>query len=186
MPDMPIFAFILLGVLLFVFAGIAFFFFVYDHRAQYYRYEDDALMTGKDFFCEFRCFGGMENEDLSLKLVYGGGENAKLYYRDTTEQGTRSKRKIYIVPQEAVTRLKEIYRKHCVPVLSDAPQREEFALDAPTTLVCFSTAEDEEQKSYTVTTSQELPAENRGLFHEVETLLRSYLPHDRRSAAQEK
>ena len=51
MPDMPIFAFILLGVLMFVFAGISFFFFLYDHRDRYYRYEDDEVMTGTDFFC---------------------------------------------------------------------------------------------------------------------------------------
>ena len=51
MPDMPIFAFILLGVLMFVFAGISFFFFLYDHRDRYYRYADDEVMTGTDFFC---------------------------------------------------------------------------------------------------------------------------------------
>lgn len=184
MSDMPIFAFILLGVLLFAFAGIAFFFFVYDHRDKFYRYEDDEVMTGKDFFCEFRRYGGMENEDTSLKLVYEGGETAKLYYSDTKEEGMRTKRKSYTVPQEAVTKLKEVYREHCIPVLADAPQREELALDAPTVLVCFAVAEDKE--SYTITSDQELPDKSKGLFQEVEALLQSYIPRRRSHTAQRK
>ena len=58
---MPIFAFILLGILLCAFAGLAFFFFLYDHRDKYYRFEDDAVMTGKDFYKT-----GITLEDLGI------------------------------------------------------------------------------------------------------------------------
>ena len=87
---MPIFAFILLGILLCAFAGLAFFFFLYDHRDKYYRFEDDAVMTGKDFFCEFRRFGGEENIEISFKLIYEGGETAELLYCKTVGDGSRS------------------------------------------------------------------------------------------------
>ncbi len=126
---MPIFAFILLGILLCAFAGLAFFFFLYDHRDKYYRFEDDAVMTGKDFFCEFRRFGGEENIEISFKLIYEGGETAELLYCKTVSDGSRSKKKLYTVPKETVDKLKAIYREHCVPVLADAPEKEDIAAD---------------------------------------------------------
>ncbi len=185
MSDMPIFAFILLGILLFAFAAISFFFFLYDHRDKYYRYEDDELVTGKDFFCEFRRFGGAENRQTCLKLIYAGGEKAKLYYSDTDESSLRKRKKAYDVPKEAVDRLKEIYQEHCIPVLADSPEMEEAAPDVPTESVCFAVAEDKE--SYLVSNRRELPEKSRGLFHEVEELLVSYVPqrHHKKSTRKE-
>ncbi len=183
MPDMPIFAFILLGVLMFVFAGISFFFFLYDHRDRYYRYEDDEVMTGTDFFCEFRRYGGSDNEETSLKMVYEGGETAKLYYRYTDPHSTRTKKKIYALPKRTVEQLKTVYREHCVPVLADCPAREEIAPESPTVMVRFAAAEDKE--NYAVSSDQELPDKNKSLFSEVEALLTSYLPHYRSQTVQQ-
>ena len=179
---MPIFAFILLGILLCAFAGLAFFFFLYDHRDKYYRFEDDAVMTGKDFFCEFRRFGGEENIEISFKLIYEGGETAELLYCKTVSDGSRSKKKLYTIPKETVDKLKAIYREHCVPVLADAHEKEDIAADAPTVVVCF--AADEDKESYTISSDQELPEKNQSIFTEVEDLLSAYRPHYRSGAVK--
>ena len=49
MSNMPIFAFILLGIMLFAFAAIYFLFFLIDHRDKLYTFDDDAVMNSDSF-----------------------------------------------------------------------------------------------------------------------------------------
>lgn len=171
MPDMPLFAFILLGILLFAFAGLGFFFFLFDHRDRYYRYEDDELIYGDVFRCEWSRTGGSENEDTVLCLTYNGGDKAEMYYRHRPANGTETIEKTYTISADSVRKLRELYREHCIPVLADCDRREEQALDAPTTAAVFSSA----TKSYTITDEMEFPEKSRGVLQELKVLLASFL-----------
>ncbi len=171
MPDMPIFAFILLGILLCAFAGIALFFFLLDHRDQYYRYEEDVLITGKSLCCEFQRIGGSEDEHTSLKLTFDGGDSAALDYQHCPRPGAKTKKKHKTVSADAVEKIRDVYRKHCIPVLADCMPREEIALDAPTVTVTFSSGE----TTYSINSDMEFPEKNKSVLHDVEELLMSYL-----------
>ena len=171
MPDMPLFAFTLLGLMLFAIAAVAFFFFVYDHRAQYYNFGDDHVFTDDHFVCEYTCVGGMENVHTLLRLEYSGGEKALLTYSHKPTNGAKTKRKQKIIQKEAVEAIRSIYKTHCIPVLTDCPKKEEFAMDAPTCSVMFSS----DKVSYSISDEQDFPEEIKGVIHEIETTLRSYL-----------
>lgn len=168
---MPVFAFILLGILMLAFAGIALFFFLLDHRDKYYRYEDDELISGTCFNCEFKHIGGSMNEHTTIEIIYNGDSTANLLYSSTPYNGAKTKKKDITVPKEIVDELRGLYRKHCIPVLADCLPRDEFALDAPTLIATFSS----KNKSYSVSSEQELPEKSRGVFDELYKLLMSYV-----------
>ncbi len=171
MPDMPLFAFILLGILLFVIAGVAFFFFLYDRRAQYYQYEDDKIINTDHFVCEFRRVGGMENVHTVIRLEYNGGENASLSYSHQPHNGAKTLKKQKTVGKDAVESIQALYKEHCVPIISECPKSEIFALDAPTELASFSSDKD----SYIIYADQDFPEKSKGIIYEIEEKLMSFL-----------
>ncbi len=166
----PIFAFILLGIMLFAFAAIAFFFFVYDHRDVLYSFDDDPLMKSDSFECEFSRIGGSENEHTTIKFVCEKGKN-KLFYSSRLTNGAPVDKKELDVPDEAAEKLKELYKKHCFPVLSDCEHMEEVLLDAPSELITYTVGE----QSYMISSDQQFPEKSRGIFNEAEMLMRAYL-----------
>ncbi len=167
---MPIFAFLLLGIMLFAFAAIAFFFFVFDHRDKLYTYDDDPLVNSNTFDCEFSRIGGSENEHTAIKISVKDGK-ARLFYSFRPTNGAPTEKKELDLPDDAADKLKAIYREHCVPVLVDCMNREEIALDAPSELIIYSAGEN----SYTLSKDQLLPEKDRGIFSETEQLMRSYI-----------
>ncbi len=167
---MPIFAFILLGIMLFAFAAIAFFFFIFDHRDRLYTYDDDPLMNSSDFECEFSRIGGSENEHTTIRIAVKDG-TARIYYSHRQTNGAALEKLEHDIPSEAAEKLKALYKEHCVPVLVDCENKDEVALDAPSELITYTAGE----ISYMISSDQSFPEKSRGIFDEAEALMRSYL-----------
>ena len=167
---MPIFAFLLLGIMLFAFAAIAFFFFVFDHRDKLYTYDDDPLMNSKDFDCEFSRIGGSENEHTTIKISVKDGK-ARLFYSFRPTNGAAVEKKEHDVSPDAAEKLKELYKEHCIPILVDCENKEEIALDAPSELITYTVGE----HSYMLSSDQLLPEKSSGIFTEIEKLMSSYV-----------
>lgn len=171
MGDMPIFAFILLGIMLFAFAAISFLFFLIDHRDKLYTFDDDAIMNSDCFECEFRRVGGMKYEHTSLKLTFSKDDNVKLEYSSKPSEGARTIEQKFEVPAELAMRLREMYKEHCIPVLSDCEKREDINGDVPVSSVTFSA----NGQSYTIDSEQIMPENSSTLISDIEQVLMSYV-----------
>ncbi|MBQ9460925.1 MAG: hypothetical protein IJU51_03260 [Clostridia bacterium] len=171
MGDMPIFAFILLGIMLFAFAAISFLFFLIDHRDRLYTFDDDAIMNSDSFECVFRRVGGAKYEHTSLKLSFLKNDKAKLEYSSKPSEGARTVEQEFDVPAELAMRLREMYKEHCIPVLSDCEKREDINGDIPVSSVTFSAKE----QSYTIDSEQILPENSKTLISDIEQMLMSYV-----------
>lgn len=168
---MPLFSFILLGMLMFAFAGISVFFFLFDHRDKFYRFEDDDLINGKKLDIELKKIGGSGNEYAVVNINYDGGDTANLVYSSRSRRGARVRKRELTIPKETVDKLRDIYREYCIPILSDSPEREDIDPDAPTIILTYSSG----TKSYTVSSEQELPEKNKDIFSNITKLLMSYV-----------
>ncbi len=171
MGDMPIFAFILLGIMVFAFAAISFLFFLIDNRDKLYTFDDDAVMNSDAFECEFRRVGGLKYEHTSLKLTFSAKDKPKLEYRSKPSAGARTVQEEFEVPPELAMRLREMYKEHCIPVLSDCDKREDINGDVPVSSVTFSAKD----QSYTIDSEQILPEASAALISDIEQLLMSYV-----------
>ena len=171
MSNMPIFAFILLGIMLFAFAAIYFLFFLIDHRDKLYTFDDDAVMNSDSFECEFRRVGGSKYEHTSVKLILESSDKAKLEYSSKPAAGARTVTEEIEVPTELPLRLREIYKEHCIPVLSDCDKREEISGEEPVSSVTFSAKD----QSFTIDSEQIFPETSTNLIGEIEQLLMAYV-----------
>ena len=172
MPDMPIFAFILLGIMLFAFAALSFVFFLIDHRDRLYSFDDDAVMNSGSFECEFRRDGGAKYEHTSVKFVFCGTEkNSKLEYSSKPSEGARTVTQAYEVPSELGLRLRELYKEHCFPVLSDCDKREDISSDVPVSSVTFRAGE----QSYKADSEQLFPEASSTIISDIENMLMDYV-----------
>ncbi len=171
MGDMPIFAFILLGIMVFVFAAISFMFFLIDHRDKLYTFDDDAIINSDSFVCEFKRIGGTKYEHTSVKLTLSPDKKASLEYSSKPSEGARTVKQETEAPPELALKLRELYKEHCIPVLSDCDKRDDINGDEPVSSVTYSAA----GKSYTIDSEQILPQNSAELIGNIEQLLMSYV-----------
>lgn len=174
MSGIPILAFIVLGIILFAFAGLAFFFFLLDHRAEYYSFDEDEIINAKSFECEWQRIGGSQDEHTSLRLVCSEGKKPVLHYKNCPHHGAKTVTREYEAAPESADAAKEIYRLHCIPVLVYCEEREEIPLDAPSVSVIYTAGD----KSFSINNDLEFPEKDRDVINEVEAFLRSLLPEE--------
>ncbi len=174
MSGFPILAFILLGIILFAFAGLAFLFFLLDHRAEYYSFDEDEIINAKDFECEWKRIGCSMDEHTSLRLVCSKGKDPVLYYKHCPHHGAKTVTHECEVAPGSADAAKEIYRRHCIPVLVYCEEKEDIPLEAPSVSVTYTAGE----KSFSINSDLEFPEKDRNVINEVESFLRSLLPED--------
>ncbi len=157
----PVVTILALGVAIFLMAVLGFIGHLVDNRRAAIRKELEG------FSCEWRVYGGMENEDHTVTVSCQGGEDAVFTEvqrpagKDAPEQSSRA------VPFDVLDRLFDLYEENGVNKWGELPDKEEQALDAPEVSVTFRY----DGKEYCFTDRQQLPAP--GLIRQVEQIISS-------------
>ena len=153
-------------------SGLEFRFASAEVQAEFIRFCEELaegpLQASGLVSCEYRVFGGMENEDTSLKVARAGeaGREVRLTVREN------GKTKEIVLPRNTLEELADFLAGHHPERWESLPDAEFFALDAPDRrieLVCGDGTE------YSVGSGKETEGP---LFWELSCFLRSYLAED--------
>ena len=118
--------------------------------------------------CELSIFGGMENEEISY-LAEKTGDSPQQFLLRTDLNGIREE---YPLPESAADQLADFLAGMHPETWGTLPEREYYALDAPTRLIVLIY---EDGTEYTVNNDKET---ERPLFWELEDFLKSFLPEE--------
>ena len=178
MPDnmsdaAPVVAFIILGILVFVIAALAVIRQIIDNRRE----ENDEEYENKpnnssdkaEFICEYHVFGGMEDENMLIRLEYTPGNNAVVDYIKRVNHGADTITKKISVPEETATKLIKLYKEQDISKLGKPEKSELQALDAPSSSITFIT----NGNKITINDDDVLPEGNANIIGETKKILRA-------------
>lgn len=117
--------------------------------------------------CEYSVFGGMENESVTYTAKQGGNR-----WEATVSAAEHGTVKECPLPWGALDDLADFMAKYDPATWPSLPEREEFALDAPTRMITLTF---EDGTVYSVDSDKETGGP---VFWETESFLRSYLAAD--------
>ena len=192
---MPVVIFIILGFIIFVISILAFLSFVVDRNKyhdderdsddlsellEYYR-EMTAVNSSMEnsIICEYRAFGGMENEEKTIRLEYITGDEATLRIIVRRPADGKPEKMIKSISSADARRLLEIYKKNSIKTWGELSPRKNLALDAPTIQVHFITTDGE----YTITSNDQPPKDKDDVWEEI---MKIFAPYEEMANEKEK
>ena len=144
---MPVLMFIILGVIIFLIASLAFVGHLLEARRSKLREQR------KGFSCELRICGGMEDVYHTMTLKPAPEDQASVLEEIRTEHGEHTEKNEKNVSVDVLDQLMAFFEENHVSTWGNLPPREEQALDAPTITVIFHVDETE----YCFSSDQQLP-----------------------------
>ena len=131
-------------------------------RAEKRAAERENAVRGSKFICEYREFGGMADQELTLKLTVDAGE-VKLSVNERLCDEKEARSEEYPLPSVAAEPIIVPYLERSVWEWSGLKRSDLIALDAPTTKLRFESAPGVTE----LDGNDELPKNGSGIFAEV-------------------